>query len=368
MRTITRTIALGSLAALTACMPPAADPGTGPGAPAGAPASQVAGAWRVATLPHLDLWLHGFAMLTADTARVPLFERGYRQQMRQLRQQRGVTTALDANQDRLSARFVQNPALVNAQFLAFYFPSWDVLSRAAQQFVQAQGDPRAAADAQTQAYFGILGATFPAAADRDWLRLFVLSLQEERTRFYDAWWTNEQASRAAARQAVENLWLSTYRDRFARFLSNSQQAGGDIVLSMPLGGEGRTINRGRLQNAIAVTYPATAATAMDALYVFAHELVHGLTATAITDYTTPADQRAGVVAAWSGNAPVRAGALLLQRISPDLVQGYMRYYLRAIGQTAPAGDPTAAFTSAFQIPENIRLALDRQIEAILGGI
>jgi hypothetical protein len=43
-----------------------------PGAP------QPATAWPVRTREHVDLWLHGFALVIDDTARVPIFRRGYR--------------------------------------------------------------------------------------------------------------------------------------------------------------------------------------------------------------------------------------------------------------------------------------------------
>src|SRR5947199_8574292 len=75
--------------------------------------------WPTSTREHVDLWLHGYALLTGDTARVPFFHRGYRQSMRQLRTSRSVFTQLDANADKLSARFVANPSLVNGQFLPF---------------------------------------------------------------------------------------------------------------------------------------------------------------------------------------------------------------------------------------------------------
>src|SRR5205085_118010 len=32
--------------------------------------------WRVAAEEHVDLWLHGFALLTSDTGHVPFFARG----------------------------------------------------------------------------------------------------------------------------------------------------------------------------------------------------------------------------------------------------------------------------------------------------
>src|SRR6185369_8151496 len=71
-------------------------------------------AWRLATLEHVDLWLHGFALLTSDTGHVPFFERGYKQQVTALKRQRNVFSQLDANQQDLSARFAARAALANA--------------------------------------------------------------------------------------------------------------------------------------------------------------------------------------------------------------------------------------------------------------
>jgi len=46
----------------------------------------------------------------------------------------------------------------------------------------------------------------------------------------------------------------------------------------------------------------------------------------------------------------------------------MRYYLGTLGQTAPAGDPTAAFAAAFALPDAVVKAVDKQIDIVLGGI
>jgi hypothetical protein len=60
--------------------------------------------------------------------------------------------------------------------------------------------------------------------------------------------------------------------------------------------------------------------------------------------------------------------MLLQRIAPELVAGYMRYYLASAGSSATATDPTAAFNATFSLPDTIRESLARQIELVLGGI
>src|SRR2546423_2956885 len=98
--------------------------------------------WPVKTREHVDLWLHGFAMLQEDTTFVPFFKRGYSTNMIVLKNRANVVTQLDANRDRLRARLAVNPQLVNAQFVPLSFASWTDLSHAVDLFVRAQGDPR----------------------------------------------------------------------------------------------------------------------------------------------------------------------------------------------------------------------------------
>src|SRR5678810_313055 len=73
--------------ALVGCAPAgSSSPSTSP-----SPAANTSGAptqtrgWRVTTKEHVDLWLHGFALLTSDTGHVPFFARGYKQQITALK-------------------------------------------------------------------------------------------------------------------------------------------------------------------------------------------------------------------------------------------------------------------------------------------
>src|ERR1041384_4023143 len=72
--------------------------------------------WPVKTRSHVDLWLHGYAMLLVDTATPPVFRRGYRDRIRGIKSQRGITTLLDANRERLQQRLSLSQTLVNGQF------------------------------------------------------------------------------------------------------------------------------------------------------------------------------------------------------------------------------------------------------------
>jgi len=335
---------------------------------AGAQTPQPRATWRVTTLEHVDLWLHGFAMLTSDTGHVPFFARGYKQQITALKHQRNVVTQLDANQKELSARFASSPSLTNAQFLAMYFSSFQEIVSATDFFIRSNGNPRASSDPQIQQEIAILASSFPTQADRNWLRLFVQSLQDENNRFYHAYWTAEQQTRGAAFAAVQESWSSKWYPKLSRFLNNTQQTSGQLVLSLPLGGEGRTINDGKQSNLIAVPFPVAIDSAPQALFVFAHEAVARIVDEAIADNTTPAERRSGAAASYTGNGAVRGGALLLKRVAPELVPAYMRYYLVTLGQAAPAGDPTAAFAAAFALPDAVVKAVDKQIDIVLGGI
>jgi len=297
-----------------------------------------------------------------------LFARGYRDRMLALRRERNVVTALDANQSTLAAGFARNPQLLNAQFAIFGFASFDEMARVTQEFIRNDGSPGTVNDPTTQQLFVWLRQYFPTVADREWLRLFVISLQEEQTKFYNSYWTATTADRAAARQQVNTLWTGTYRDKFGKFMRNVGQTDGTLILSLPLGGEGRTVTDRTMGNGIAVPYPSTADSALNSIYVFAHEIVGTETQRALVDNTTPVDQRSGVVDRMLPIANVRAGAILLQRLTPELVAGYQRYYLGLVGMAPPSGDPASAFASAFSIPDAQLNGITRQIDLILAGI
>jgi hypothetical protein len=325
--------------------------------------------WRLATLEHADLWLHGFALLTSDTGHVPFFDRGYKQQVTALKRQKNIFSSLDANLADLQKGIAANPSLAaNGQFIAMYFQSFQEIVTATDFFIRSSGNPRAARDPQVAQEIAILASVFRTQADRNWLRLFVQSLQDENNRFFHAYWTGEQQARGAAFSAVSEAWSSKFYPKLSRFLNNTQQTSGQLVLSIPLGGEGRTINDGKQSNLIAVEFPKTLDAANEAIYAFVHEAVAQLAQEAINDNTTPAEQRSGTANEYIGNGAVRGGAVLIQRLFPDLAPDYMRYYLRALGRPVPTGDPVAAFAAAFPLPAQILDAMTRQIDVVLGGI
>jgi hypothetical protein len=322
----------------------------------------------VRTREHLDLWLHSYALITQDTTLVPYFRRGYRDHITGARRQRGISTQLDANRDRLLARIAIQPSLATSgQFLPLYFSSWEQMRQVIDIFVRNNGNPGASNDPATRSYLAVLGSAFASAPDREWLRLFTESADDESRRFYHAYWTAESRSHIAIVSHVDSLWQRQWRPALQRFLNNTQQQNGELYLSLPLGGEGRTVQFSKVENAVAGPMPDAMNEPESVLYVMAHEISGPLASAAISDNTTPADQRAGVPSRYAQAAAVRAGALLLEKTIPAAVPGYMRFYLQATGRNAPT-DPRAAFIAAFIIPDSVRDAMGRQFDVILGGI
>jgi hypothetical protein len=347
---------------------PTPRPATGLPAQPAVVAPMVQTTWPVRTKEHVDLWLHGYALLNADTTFVPYFRRGYRERINTVRRQKNAASLIDTNRGKLLDRILNQPSLAtNGQFLPLYFSSWEQMKQVIDLFVRNNGNPGNSNDPNMRSYFGLLSASFQNVGDREWLRLLTESIDDESRRFYHDYWTGEARSHAAVIGRADSLWQRQWRPSLQRFLNNTQQQNGELYLSLPLGGEGRTVHFGKADNAVAGPMPDNNGEAEMVLYVMAHEITGAVASAAIADNTTPADQRAGVTSRYEQVAAVRAGAMLLERTIPGAVPGYMRYYLQTTGRTPPT-DPKAMFASTFALPDAIRDALVRQFDVILGGI
>jgi hypothetical protein len=336
--------------------------------PAGGQQQPTAGQWTVDAREHVDLWLHAFALLQNDSSKVPFFRRGYVDSVLAQRKRANVTSMLDVNRDRLAGRFLAFPNLVSAQFIPLYFATWEETRQSAELFLRANGDERSAGDLRSQQIIRLFAGYFPTQPDREWLRLFVQAVDEERTKFFSSYWRAQMLARSAARSSVDSMWRNGYRQKLARFLNNSGSDRGTILLSLPLNGEGRTLDVGQRTRLVAVNFPESSGDAREALFTFAHEVVSSVTSIAIDDNTSPADKRNGVSDRYASPALVRGGAMLLQRVAPELADGYARYYLRAARVQFTSGDAMAALATAFPLPDSIRDGIQRQIDVVLGGI
>jgi hypothetical protein len=325
--------------------------------------------WPIKTRENVDLWLHGFALLQTDTTLVPFFKRGYRDDLTVLKNQANVLTQFDVNIDKLSAGLKQNPSLINAQFVAQYFSSVGDMQAAINRFIAVDGNPRAASSQEEAITFSMLASYFPSAATRSWLALFASGLWDEQAKFYHSYWIQQDRARGNVADSIQSIWQTTMRPRLQRYLNNTQQSNGEILLSLPLDGEGRTLGSASTggRASVAVTFPDRPSDAMNAIYVLAHELIAPVSLIAINDNTTPAQKRNGYADHLASAAAVRGGLLLLEKFIPEFADGYARYYVSATGRT-PSNDPRAQIASLFPLPDAILGSISRQLDTVQGGI
>jgi hypothetical protein len=324
--------------------------------------------WPVKTREHVDLWLHGFALISDDTATVPLFARGYATQLTIEKNQRRVYTVLDSTRVTLQAMLRTRPQLEGAQFAALYFASWPEMKQAFDYFLKAEGEPRNASNREVQGIIAFLAQQFPRKEDRAFAELFVAALSDEQADFHHQWWLEQQRSRTAGLAAADSLWQSKWRPALQPYLNHTQQGNGDLLVSLVLAGEGRAVPAGKNLSQYAVSWPATADAAEEMLFTFAHEAASPIAAVAVNDHLTPAQQREGTGARLAATGLVRGGALIVEKIDPALAERYARFYLVQAGKAVPSTGALAALAAAFPMPDDMVASMKRQIDLAFTGI
>ncbi|MBK5188853.1 MAG: hypothetical protein JJD97_11465 [Gemmatimonadaceae bacterium] len=334
--------------------------------------------WPVKTRYVVDLWLHGYAMLIPDTSRTPPFRRDYRDEMIVAKNSRNILTQLDQNAEILQHGLRVNPRLIDGARLALREGSWEEMGNDIAAFLTSRDDsssgkkrpsvlttwkraPRTSEEASDM--MTALGSIYRTESDREWLKVFALSLTDEHSKFYEAYWRERQRALRPALAAVDSQFSQRYLKELRSYLRGQQLPTGEIVLSLPLGGDGRSILTG--QHSIAIGFPGAADSSLDAVYEFAHEVVGDVAEQAVRERISPAELRAGVTAQYESPAKVRGGAMLLQRAIPDLVAGYERHYLAEARIPVRDADLDSAFVRAFPLRQAIIDGMDRRFDEVL---
>jgi hypothetical protein len=334
--------------------------------------------WPVKTRYVVDLWLHGLAMLSTDTSRTPPFRRDYRDEMIVAKNSRNILTQLDQNAEMLRHGLRVNPRLMDGARLALREASWEEMGNEIAAFLtsgtdSASGKKRPSVlttwkraprtSTETTDMMAALGAIYRTDADREWLKVFALSLTDEHSKFYEQYWRERQRALRPSLAAVDTEFSQRYLKQFRSYLRGAQLPTGEIVLSLPLGADGRSIFQG--QHSIAVGFPSTPDSSLDAVYEFAHEVVGPVAEQAVRERIAPAEFRAGVGAQLESPAKVRGGAMLLERAIPQLVAGYERHYLTEARVATAGADLDSAFVRAFPLRQAIIDGMDQRLDEAL---
>jgi len=337
--------------------------------------------WPVKTRYVVDLWLHGYAMLETDSAGVPDFRRDYRDAMVVEKNSRNITTQLDAHADELRRGLKRNPELLLGQDLVLKEQSWEEMGNDIAAFLTAREAAASGKDehpsflttwkrashpsAETTDMMTALGRIYRTDADRAWLRMFALSLTDEHSRFYEDYWRAQQRTMRPVLAAVDSQISGRYLKYFRSYLRGVQLSTGEILLSLPLDGEGRTFLEG--QHSMAIGFPVSPDSSLEAVYSFAHEAAGVVAVEAVQEGTTVAEQRSGVAARYVSAAQVRGGAMLLARAIPELAAGYERHYLSAARVPLSGADADTAFVRAFPVKQSMIDAMDRKLDSAMRG-
>jgi hypothetical protein len=327
------------------------------------------GPWPIKVREHVDLWLHGYAMVSDDTTQVPLFRRGYRDSLIVVRNVAQVSSPLDAAMAPLQATVKANPQLVNGQFYAMHFTNFATLRISLQQLMQAKGDVKGVRNRDDQQRVALGANYFPGEALRTFADRLSAALEGESERFYHANWLETQRRRAPVLARADSLWRSAWFPKLAGFLRGTGQRMGEIIVSPVVEGEGRTITVDpTVGQSMVVTLPPSVDRTVEVLYGVVHEAVGAFAAAAVTENITPRQKSAGVGDQMQSAAAIRGGAMLLQRTLPADVEGYARFYLKVMGKPVPAANALAALEAAAPLPQDVLDTMAKQLDLYLGGL
>lgn len=341
-------------AGLGACGAGAA-PGDGPEPP---PRDE----WRFVVEEHVALWYHGLAIagVGADPAAdVPIYRRGYGADVAAARRRvGGADSPLSRDATALASRLASSGAAAGLQFLPLSFDDWTQLTQAVGLWQQAGGDPnRVTAEAQPVVAF--LSNRFPTAAQRSAVVEWVQALDAERSAFFQAWWAQSQPGALAAE--TEALWRARRPDLLA-FLRYTNAMSGIVSLTPALRGEGRMdVGRGV---AFAALGGRTGEDARALVGRLVHELAYPIAGDAVRDAVAPARIREIGEDVLVARAAVRAGAMVLQAVAPDLLDVYRDDFLRAAG-AEPARNTLAG---EFPLPDELLESLESAVRLATAGI
>jgi hypothetical protein len=364
-----------TLAIVAGCAAPMGDPATGPATgPAAAPGPQPlesgATRWTVVTRPGMDLWYHGLAYtgFLGQAAELPIHAPGYVARMVAAKQASGVhPTVLDRRAEEFRSLFEAGPRYSALHFLPLYFPTEEFFFGAMRAWVQVGGDPRRVSDQSLAQAVAFLSQQFPTEGERRTLASWLEVLTEEGRVFYSAHRQQRAAQLASVAPVVQAEWdkLSPQLRPVLDYLLLNE---GELILSDPLGPEGRTLELGNRFNRIAVLMPEPNRPA-DAVWAFLHELMYPFVNGVISDQLSPAQIRDTNQQLLSRRAAIRAASAALARVAPQAVQPYREAHLRWAGLPVPASaaERERAFIRAYSLPDQLPAALEEGIANMLRG-
>lgn len=321
--------------------------------------------WSVASLPHVDLWFHGLAV-TGYEGFGPLrfYDEAYAASVRGAKQELGVyPTALDEQAARFRDAFENDSTFEVFHFLPLYFAGATrrAMLSALETVSRARGTVQIE-DATVRFGASVAATVLTSPEQREVLGDFVGALQEEWEAFFNVHWADASRQNLETLSAVQNGWDSVLGPKLASYLSTEVLERGLIIAAPPLGPEGRIFEGDPANpndNIVAVRLRAghTDLTLFSAVREMCYPVVRrALESSGVEGRDRVAAERQ------SSRTAVRCGAMLLERLAPELVQRYQAAFPTLAPSGAGAEELKQEFLRAYPIDPGIEAALARELE------
>ena len=290
--------------------------------------------WVVVSDPATDLWFHALAVIGIDgPGTLPFYDADYAQAVAGEKARRGVNpTRLDRDALRLRRAIMSDSAFELLHFLPLYLDrtSPEALARALRQIAAGSRATLASEDV-----LGALRSSLSSRAQRAVLADLADAIEDEWQAFYRDDASRRTAALAARRRALQSRWDESFAPRFARVFRTIGADGGVLLISTPVGPEGRVVNLGPA-GVIAAVSDRGGAGADAPLLAAIRELCFPLLQH-IQDTDPIARAHAARGADESSRAAVQCGAQLVDSLMPSAATEYRALFLRARAGESPTG-------------------------------
>ena len=330
-------------------------PATGAGGQAPGDTGQGRPDWTLRSSAAADLWFYGLARVGFGMGgEFPLYNADYVDRVAAAKRDAGVpSTALDSAAAELLIEFQEERVFQALHFVPLYFAQADPEEMLLALKAVAERDLSQAQFFDARTRFGVreMAGTFRDGDHRKVLGKFVDLLSREWESFYADYWARTAGADSAYLADVKARWVGDVAPVVAGFLAERQLDAGTILVSPPLGPEGRVYEGSpfrRLDNVVAIWAPPGVHDPDVSVYAILRELCFS---TADEAVHTSLD---GVDPVVSSRAAVQCGSLLLEAFAPEQVGRYHAVFLTAV----QGADEGATFEDAYLIEwavlENLR--------------
>ena len=291
--------------------------------------------WVIVSDPATDLWFHTLALIGVDgPGTLPFYSADYAASVAAEKARRGFApSTVDRNAPHLRHAIMADSAFELLHFFPLYLDRTapEDLPRVLREIAAGSGAMRMPADV-----LSALRSSLSSKEERAVLVDLADALADEWRTFYADQTARRAVSLSARRRALQARWNEFFVPRLSDAFRAMGIDRGVVLISPPLGLEGRVVNLGGAGTIVAVSDPGDGIAADAPLLAAIRELCFPLLQH-IRDVDPIARAHAPRGADESSRAAVQCGAQVVDSLVPSSAGEYRALYLPARAGESPAG-------------------------------